>query len=99
MGDKKLKHSHLVEFLVSKGKYDEESAIKVVEDVIEAQKTTRLLVLEQYKNKRMLVELGGLNIEVFVHDVKVTVDGIQYQVQPVAGDKNIWVKSFIKLIK
>lgn len=96
--ENKPSHPHLVQYLIDAKGYQLESAQQVVDDVIQAQKTTRLLELEQYRNKRVLVEVGGLHVETFVHDVKVTAEGIMYQVRPVAGDKNIWVRNFIKVL-
>lgn len=87
----------IIEALMETG-YSEVRANIAVYDVLGAMKKIRIERLEQFRNKRVLVEVEGLQVEVFVTDVKVTEEGVQYQVKPIAGDKHIWVRRFIKAL-
>ena len=86
------------------GKVLEEGGIEVLnygdtlEEIVEIIKTcisaSRLELYEKYKNQKVRVVVGELEVDCFIHDVKV-VDGLPlYQVKPVAGDKATWVARF-----
>lgn len=54
----------------------------------------RLDIYAKWVNEVVVVEVGGLEIECLVHDVKVVNDYPEYQVTPLVGEGNIWVKGF-----
>lgn len=79
--------------LLSLSDYDEDTIVDLIDDTMKA---NRLALYSKYKNEIVRVDIGGLDVDCFVHDVKV-VDGTpQYQVKPVAGDKAVWVTRFKK---
>jgi len=84
---------NLYTILESKG-YDSESAIKCVNDVLDARKILRELELKNYVGKRVKGEFDGLTFDVLVHDVKINQDGkAEFQVKPLnGGNKMAWIK-------
>jgi hypothetical protein len=73
---------------------DTETADKIVAILDSNIKAYRHLNYEKYRNQRVTVEVGGLLVDCFVHDIKVVDGMVQYQVKPVAGEKAIWVSRF-----
>ena len=88
----------VAKYLVDNNSYASDNALRVAREVIEAMRELRKNVVAKYINKRVLIQVDELQVEVFVLDAKVTYEGISYQVKPVAGEKTIWVKKFIKII-
>ncbi len=82
----------------SRFSYSKEVVLTIVNDVLDTMRQLRVLKLEEVRNKRVLIELQGLHVECFVHDVKLTEEGVQFQVKPIAGNKAIWVKRFVKIL-
>ena len=93
----------IADFLIENNKdsfkeYDKARVMTIVRDVLDAMRELRVLKLEEMRNKRILIEVQGLHVECFVHDVKFTEDGVQFNVKPIAGNKTIWVKRFVKIL-
>lgn len=78
--------------------YEYDSAMKVADDVILAQKQIRLESLERYKGRCASLDLNGLEVDVIIEDVRI-VDGVtQYRVTPkFGGGGHIWVQRFIEI--
>jgi len=70
---------------------DEELIIEIIRDSIT---NARLALYNKYKNEKVRVLLGELEVDCFIHDVKVVDGQPQYQVKPVAGSKAMWVTKF-----
>lgn len=70
---------------------DEELIMEIIKDSIS---TSRQNLYSKYKNEKVVVVLGELEVDCFVHDVKVVDGQPQYQVKPVAGSKAMWVTKF-----
>ncbi len=88
----------IVDVLVSKFGYDGDSALKVALEVTSAMKTVREEHYKTYLNRRVVVKVEGLSVECIVGDVKLTDEGVAYQVKPIAGSGNIWVKRFASVL-
>ena len=94
MDDNKKKYQHIIDKLISNGVYKEE-AEAMTDMVMNATKECRVDLLSNKLNQRVTVEIGGLLVDVFIHDIKYTDEGLQFQVQPIAGSKMIWVKRYL----
>jgi hypothetical protein len=73
--------------------HNEDTLVMVIDETM---KQNRLALYQKYKNTIVRVDIGGLDVDCFVHDVKVVDGSPQYQVKPVAGDKAVWVTKFKK---
>lgn len=85
----------LISILVGQG-YDEESATKVVNDVLAARRKAREDAMKKYVGKRSRIDVGGMLFEVVIHDVKMDYAGkLQWQVSPLNGSKMAWVEKLV----
>lgn len=55
-------------------------------------------LIKKYVDKKAIVNLGGLNVEVTVKDVKISYGKERFLITPVSGSGEVWVES-IKLIE
>lgn len=87
--------TNLYAILESKG-YDQDSAKKVVDDVLDARKIAREQAMKKYVGKRVKADFEGLLFEVIVNDVKINHEGkLEWQVKPLNGSKSAWVRKVI----
>lgn len=98
--EEKAKFDPIVQHLIDRGLYDQASAVKVVADVTEAMRLMRLARYEEYKGKKVRVDVEGLKVDCLVKDTKFTEkDGLMFQVEPVAGKGHIWVSRLVEVVK
>lgn len=94
MSDTKLKEEALINILIKKG-YEKDSAIKCVQDVLDARVEMRENLMKEYVGKRVKAEFGGLLFEVIVKDIKINNEGkTEFQVTPLNGSKCVWINKF-----
>lgn len=88
----------ILETLEERGTLDFLEDLETEDDIVliidSTMKAYRHQNYEKYRNQRVAVEVGGLLVDCFVHDIKVVDGTVQYQVKPVAGSKAIWVSRF-----
>lgn len=53
--------------------------------------------LQQYINRKMDINLGGLQVSIVILDIKTSYGRTRFLVSPVAGKGEVWVESIIGL--
>lgn len=53
--------------------------------------------LQQYINRKMDINLGGLRVSIVILDIKMSYGRTRFLVSPVAGKGEVWVESIIGL--